>query len=454
MSKDDGIRGFILSDAAYYAWQDQDIYPDVLSFCSAIPSHLRPLFVIPVTVEMESNVGQIASRIASTRVAEDETPSGQTEEADWFGTKTFTYDDVEPTVPSSDPGSIFDIDGADSMTHHQEYLFDENIQNPTDTSYPTDIDMTQYWKYPYRTEEKPVRHSSVIPHVMIVRLALKSDELETHTPAKIREKAEICNVKFVSFDKRNRVYTFSVNSNKKAPHIVKASLSDLHHVAITCDCPFWQWNGPEYHAKKNGYLLGEPHGTASPPDIRDPERKYWLCKHAYAVTTRLDSFTKEIAAENADLDEEEVLKKVDDNWDKLEGVVQIPLEQAEDADDVDVEWEEIEDPEEIEGIEAEAEKAEKVEEEEKEEEETPEIKWEEITEEDIDWDKDSAESEDEEKHWEGHLDESKEAESQGITDEDIDWESEPEPKVKVKGKPEEITDEDIEWEEPEEEEEK
>jgi hypothetical protein len=440
-------RGFILSDAAYYAFQDQDVYPDILSFCSAIPSHLRPLFVIPVSVEMEPGAGQIASRVASARIADGAIPTGQTEEESWFGTRTFTYPDNEPTVPQTDPGSIFDIDGADAMTHHQEYMFDENIQNPTDTSYPTDVDMTQYWQYPYRTQEKPVRHSSVTPFVAIVRLALKSDELETHTPAKVRNKAEICNVKFISFDKRNRVYTFSVGCGKKSPHIVKASISDLNHVAITCDCPFWQWNGPEYHAKKNGYLLGEPRGTASPPDIRDPERKYWLCKHTYAVTTRLDSFVKEIAEENAELNEKEILEKVDDNWDKLEGVAQIPLEEAEDADDIEVEWEEIEEPEEVEELEAEAAEGEEAE---TEVEDTPDIEWEEITDEDIDWGTESAESEDEEEHWKEHAEED-------ITDEDINWEEKPAEELETKEEPEpepepeDITDEDIDWEESEEE---
>lgn len=459
-------RGFILSDAAYYAFQDQDVYPDILSFCSAIPTNLRPLFVIPVTIDTEPAVGQIASRIASRKIADEIQPSGYSEEESWFGTRTFTYPDVEKTVPQSDPGSIFDIDGADAMTHHQEYLFDENIQNPTDTSYLSDIDMTQYQKYPYRTEEKPVRHSS-IPRVMIVRLAIKPDELETHTPAKTRERANVCDVKFVSFEPKSRIYTFSVGCGK-SPHTVKASLSDLHHTAITCDCQFWRWGGPEFHAKERGYLLGDPRGTASPPDIRDPERKHWLCKHAYAVTTRLDLFVKEVSEENAHLaSEDEILKEVDDNWDKLEGVSQIPLTQAEDADDIEVEWEEIEDPEEIEELEAEAEEEapeeeapeeeapeEEAPEEEAPEEEAPEedvpeepkeeapdIEWEEITDEDIDWE--GAESEEEG------------VEDTDITDKDIDWEDEPVEEPEPEGpESEDITDKDIDWDESEEDKEK
>jgi hypothetical protein len=328
-------QGFILSDAALYSFMDQDVFPDLISFAAAIPDHLKPLFLIPIRLETASSkVGRMASHLASLRIGDGAIPTGDTPEGDLFGVKTFVYDDNEPTIPQSTPGSIFEVDGADERTHHQEDDQDENIQVPTDTSYMEDVDMTQYWDYPYRTKEKPVRHSS---RTMVVRISLKPDELESKAPTDVKDRARTCSVSLVSYDKRGRVFTFSVNCGNR-PHNVRAAMTDLDHVAVNCDCEFWQWNGPEFHAKENAYMLGSPRGTASPPDIRDPDRKYYLCKHTYAILTRLDHFVQEMAEENEDLDEQGLLLAVDQNWDRLEGVTQIPLEEIED-EDIEVDWE-------------------------------------------------------------------------------------------------------------------
>jgi hypothetical protein len=60
------------------------------------------------------------------------------------------------------------------------------------------------------------------------------------------------------------------------------SLAALN-VQVKCNCPFFIYNGPEYQAKTDNYLLGNPNGTATPPDIRDPNRVYYICKHIAAV---------------------------------------------------------------------------------------------------------------------------------------------------------------------------
>ena len=361
-------QGFMLSEAAIYSYKCQDVYPDIVSFAAAIPSHLRPLFLIPIAFE---------SVTAASRVADGDQPSGSTPEGDLFSYQTFVTDDAQDTIPDSSPGSIFDIDGGDSVTHHQEYNFDENMQVPTDTSYMSDVDMTQYGDYPYRTKEKPVRKSSeATPAVAIVRLSMKPEYLETRAPKKIRENAKACSVDLVSYDKKNRVFSFSVDCGN-SPKSVQASLSDIDHVALSCNCPFWRWNGPEFHAKGNSFMLGQPFGSASVPNVRDPDRKYWLCKHTYAVLRRLESFVAQVVSESWDESDEEVMAKVDEEWDRMEGVSHIPLEEAEE-DDVDVEWdpadeeESEEEPEPDEEDESEPEEEELEEEEPEPEEEEPE----------------------------------------------------------------------------------
>lgn len=52
---------------------------------------------------------------------------------------------------------------------------------------------------------------------------------------------------------------------------------------LSCSCPAWQWQGPEYHAKQESYQLGELMGTATSPDIRDPGGQNRVCKHVAAV---------------------------------------------------------------------------------------------------------------------------------------------------------------------------
>lgn len=340
MNDSDSPHGFVLSEAALYAFKCQDVFPDVLSFAVAIPDNLKPLFLIPIRMEpAPGRIARSASRIASCRTADGYGPTGETGESELFGTKTFVNDDNRPTVPSSEPGSIFDIEDADSLTHHQEYDFDQNVQVPTDTSYMSDVDVTQFWEYPYRTKEKPVRHSSEAP-ALILRISMKPEALEPRTPQKIRSNAKACSVKLVSYDKRSRVFTFSVDCGNGAK-TVRSSVTDLDHVALSCTCPFWKWNGPEFHAKENDFLLGSPGGTASPPDQKDPDRKYWLCKHAYAVLRRLDGFVQDVVDEDWGTDEEAALEAIDRNWDRLEEEAQVPLEETEEDDaDLDVDWEE------------------------------------------------------------------------------------------------------------------
>jgi hypothetical protein len=340
--------GFILSDSAMYSFVCQDVYPDIISFAAAIPDHLKPLFLIPIKLEKVTTASEISQRVARTRFADGIQPTGDTPEAELFGTKTFVNDDNEPTVPSSAPGSIFRIDDAMGKTHHQECHEDQNVQVPTDTSYNTDVDMSEYFEYPYRTEEKPVRHSSKrLARPIIVKLPLKPEVLEPRAPEKVRDKARTCSVSLVSYDKKTRVFTFSVDCGN-VPRTVQASLSDIDDVAMICDCPFWQWNGPEHNAQVNSYLLGQPYGTAGPPDVRDPNREYAMCKHAYAVLRKLDSFVQEIVSENWDKSEEELLEEVDEEWDRLEGVAEVPLDEQED-EEIEVDWEgEIEEEEEAE----------------------------------------------------------------------------------------------------------
>lgn len=78
-------------------------------------------------------------------------------------------------------------------------------------------------------------------------------------------------------------YTVIVRALAKEEQIdEEAHVRDMD-VKVSCSCPYWRWQGPEYHAKKEDYLKGGPRGTASTPDIRDPERDNYACKHVAYV---------------------------------------------------------------------------------------------------------------------------------------------------------------------------
>lgn len=55
---------------------------------------------------------------------------------------------------------------------------------------------------------------------------------------------------------------------------------------VSCSCNSFQFNGSEYHAYKNGYLLGTPKGTASKPTINDQSNNNYFCKHIVSILQR------------------------------------------------------------------------------------------------------------------------------------------------------------------------
>lgn len=72
----------------------------------------------------------------------------------------------------------------------------------------------------------------------------------------------------------------------------KGSAKNLNklNLRIACNCPFWQWQGPEHWAKRGGYLLGRPRGSAADPRVRDPKHVHPVCKHVYAVLKQSERF--------------------------------------------------------------------------------------------------------------------------------------------------------------------
>ena len=65
-----------------------------------------------------------------------------------------------------------------------------------------------------------------------------------------------------------------------------ASLED-QHARASCSCNSWRFNGSDWNAIQDDYILFGARSNGSSPDIRDPNRKNTVCKHVYAMLNHL-----------------------------------------------------------------------------------------------------------------------------------------------------------------------
>ncbi len=85
------------------------------------------------------------------------------------------------------------------------------------------------------------------------------------------------------FKGMNKVSTFEIGGEYQ----VNVLIDENKNVFTNCSCGFWKYQGAEYHAKQDGYLLGDPQGTAEKPKVKDPEGNNKLCKHTLSVLNSL-----------------------------------------------------------------------------------------------------------------------------------------------------------------------
>ena len=129
--------------------------------------------------------------------------------------------------------------------------------------------------------------------------ATKIAEIEQHVLPALLTKGQSLTPRLVRVDAPNRIWWFDVQGTEPKPYRVKVRVippnatvrkMDKVDVHLSCTCNFWRWQGPEYHAKQHSYLFGKPVGTASKPDVKDPNGKHWVCKHVAAVLTTVKKY--------------------------------------------------------------------------------------------------------------------------------------------------------------------
>jgi len=117
------------------------------------------------------------------------------------------------------------------------------------------------------------------------------------TAQQVHDRAAELRVKLVRVLPRSAMWHFDVTGGAKkhrvkvqAVRVGRVTRLASAHVRVSCDCAFWQWQGPEHWATVEGYLYGKPNGTATKPDVRDPYRQHLACKHVLAALRKSEKY--------------------------------------------------------------------------------------------------------------------------------------------------------------------
>jgi hypothetical protein len=224
--------------------------------------------------------------------------------------------DDNGTSESPPEGSIYRKDGPRDLAKPQDNGDDTIDQSHSSPGYmglgPKDPGDYSKTKYPYR-DEKPSQKNA--DHHFVAQLHLLEQKLPLYLPyqtrtsdrvaataeqilaglnPKVQAKADKVQVRVQRVDTPNLRWIFSVDGSKGNKYAVKVravrprknttkfSKMDLE---VSCSCPAWQWQGPEYHATQKAYQNDKVplQGTASVPHVRDPSGQNKVCKHVAAV---------------------------------------------------------------------------------------------------------------------------------------------------------------------------
>jgi hypothetical protein len=148
----------------------------------------------------------------------------------------------------------------------------------------------------YLLESAPSRLFSALGEV---RVASTADQILSGLDPQTQQKASKCSAILKRADIKNLRWVFAVDCGNGVKAVKLKAMRPKGQVTtfgkldleLTCSCPAWKWLGPEFHAKREKYLLDKPQGTASTPDVRDPERDNRVCKHVAAVLSLTRGWT-------------------------------------------------------------------------------------------------------------------------------------------------------------------
>lgn len=229
-------------------------------------------------------------------------------ESDLFGYKTFVTDkfpDETTRGPEKKEESIHNVDRADDIpksegptnTDIKDLLAPTRFIHPDERHLPDqDLQPGTPSKISQRVAERyldEIREWRVLPGAVLAdgKVAARIADLETQLSPRVVNKAKACSARLKRADRPNRMWIFSVDCGQ-GPHLVKVKAIpakatikkvETSDIKVTCDCGFFRFQGPEYHAKTGDYLYGKPRGTATAPKVKDPSGKNLICKHVLSA---------------------------------------------------------------------------------------------------------------------------------------------------------------------------
>jgi len=222
--------------------------------------------------------------------------------------KVFEYHDIDDVVDSEDI-----VLGNDALDKRADGL-GTMIWKPENTTTPPDQYFTRGDSYVFSGPEREPSNllnitetynnpgsTRVIPegHDFVNKMAMKIPEIRNNSSKDLIQKSKAVRIKLKRVDSANLMWLFEADGSEETPYKIRVKLirprknitrPEKCDVFVSCSCPFWRWQGPEYWAKTNDYLLGRPVGTAASPDIKDPNGHHWACKHILAVLDRMGTY--------------------------------------------------------------------------------------------------------------------------------------------------------------------
>ncbi len=235
------------------------------------------------------------------------------------GESTFSKPVDDIRKPQNEDESMYRVEGPDDMTKDQTVpdSIDHSNAHPSFNSGKPSEEGSKT-KYPYRDqapnahnaaflaeqwklEGAPVRLVAASTPYVVVDLAPKQaanlSQILTGLDPLFQDRARKCSANLKRADTKNLRWIFAVDCGN-GPKAVKVKAIPKGRnltfakldLELSCSCKAWQWLGPEYHAKTEAYQLSKPVGTASTPNIRDPERDNRVCKHVAAALSLTKSW--------------------------------------------------------------------------------------------------------------------------------------------------------------------
>ncbi len=124
-------------------------------------------------------------------------------------------------------------------------------------------------------------------------LEIRLQDIRRRTERPIHERARTLTTKLTGQLKGRNTWFFETSGGsrpwiqKVKAHPGKSSRSTLvweQNITTMCGCPAWLWWGSQWNAVKAKYQYGLPIPKLLPPNINDPEREKFACKHVISVS--------------------------------------------------------------------------------------------------------------------------------------------------------------------------